>query len=45
MNETAGEILKKKTGITGVKKLTRITKVINKSNYLAGFYKMLSLQL
>lgn len=44
MNETAGEILKK-TGITGVKKLTRITKVINKSNYLAGFYKMLSLQL
>ena len=39
------EKYKKKTGITGVKKLTKITKVINKSNYLAGFYKMLSLQL
>lgn len=39
------EKYKKNPGITGVKKLTRITKVINKSNYLAGFYKMLSLQL
>ena len=44
MKETPGEVLKK-LGITGAKKLTRITKVINKSNYLAGFYKMLSLQL